>query len=52
MYPNNIKPEKVNRFQVVKTKIKCLKDEMKGVTKYLWHNRKQLSKIIMVKLHI
>jgi len=52
MYPNNIKPEKLSKIKVLKAKLKYLKDEIKSLIKYIWHNRKQLSKIILVKLHI
>ena len=52
MYPNDIKIEKLSNVRLAKEKLKYLKDEIKSLIKYLWHNRKHLTRIIMVKLHI
>ena len=52
MYPNNIKNEKVSKIRVLKAKLNYFKEEFLNTFKYLWKNRKQLSKIILIKLHI
>lgn len=52
MYPNNIKIEKISRLKIIKEKLKYFKDEMKSQIKYILQNRKHLTKIILVKLHI
>lgn len=52
MYPNNIKIEKLSKIKVIKEKLRYLKYEIKKQIKYLLHNRKHLTKTILVKLHI
>lgn len=52
MYPTNIKLEKINNLKAIKEKIINVKEAWKRQIKYILFNRKHLSKIIMIKLHI
>ena len=52
MYPKNIKSKKISKTKTLKVKLKIFKDEFIEIFKYLWRNRKQLNKILLVKLHI
>lgn len=52
MYPNNINSEKVGKIKKLKAKLKQFKSDFINTFKYIWNNRKQLNKIILIKLHI
>lgn len=52
MYPTNIKIERINKIKVIKEKLTNFKEEVKKQIKYLLYDRKHLTKIILVKLHI
>lgn len=52
MYPNDIKPEKISSLKIIKEKLRYLKEQIKKQVEYILHNRKYLTKIILVKLHI
>ena len=52
LYPTNIKIEHKKKAQIIKEKIKDLKNEIKRRFKYLIYDRSNMGKKIVVKLHI
>ena len=52
MYPNNIRIEKISKLKILKEKLCYLKEEIKKQIKYLLHDRKRFTKILLIKLHI
>lgn len=52
MYPTDIKIEKINKVKAIKEKLNNLKEKFKKQIKYLVYDRKHLTKILLVKLHI
>lgn len=52
LYPTNIIIKRKQKVQIVKEKIKDIKNEIKRKVKYMIFDRKNLGKIILIKLHI
>lgn len=52
LYPVNIKIEKKEKLKIINEKIQDLLYEIRTKIKYIIFDRRNLSKIILVKLHI